>query len=295
LSFYSTNSSGSSLKKQQGTEEKTNASAVFLERENVKINLYSLEVNEFLIEYNLKPVFVYEELHLEKTKKNIKSDTEGLSGVYLILNKSTFDFYVGSASTGKFYSRFVNHLYNFIGSKIVKLAVKKYGLSKFSFIVLELFPEIVNKENNKNLLNLEDYYLKYLLPNYNILTEAGNSFGYKHTEITRLKMIKNYSLERREKIGNLNKNKKLSNEIIEKIRKKALSRIKPTYSEGALNNMKKNSKAIIIYNLDNTVYGEFPSIVEASRHFKCNEKTIRRALKGETKFLKKNWIVKYIK
>lgn len=32
----------------------------------------------------------------------------------------------------------------------------------FAFIVLELFPEIVNQENNKKLLNLEDFYIKSL-------------------------------------------------------------------------------------------------------------------------------------
>lgn len=35
--------------------------------------------------------------------------TKGLSGVYLILNKITLDYYVGSASTDKFYARFSNH------------------------------------------------------------------------------------------------------------------------------------------------------------------------------------------
>jgi hypothetical protein len=34
-------------------------------------------------------------------------------------------------------------------SKIVKLAVKKYKLENFAFIVLDLYPDVVNKENNK--------------------------------------------------------------------------------------------------------------------------------------------------
>src|SRR6202035_5496846 len=100
--------------------------------------------------------------------------------------------------------------FNKTGSKVVKAAVKKYKISNFAFIVLEVFPEVINKENNKNLLNLEDFYLKSLLPNYNILTEAGSSFGYKHTEITRIKMKNQYSLERRERIGSLNRGKSLS-------------------------------------------------------------------------------------
>lgn len=120
----------------------------------------------------------------------ILNETRGLSGIYLILNKFTWDYYIGSAATGKIYGSFINHLFNYNASKIVKLAVKKYGISSFAFMVLELFPKIVNKENNKEL-DLKDFYLKSLLPNYNILTEAGSSFGYKHTEITRINMKAN--------------------------------------------------------------------------------------------------------
>jgi excinuclease UvrABC nuclease subunit len=64
-------------------------------------------------------------------------------------------------------------------------------------VVLDLFPFQINQKNNKELLLLEDRYLKTYLPNYNILTEAGNSFGYKHSDITRQKMRDNYSNERR--------------------------------------------------------------------------------------------------
>jgi group I intron endonuclease len=145
----------------------------------------------------------------------------------------------------------------------------------------------VNKENNKDLLNREDFYLKTLLPNYNILTEAGSSFGYKHTEITRLKMKSNYSLERRLRIGNLNKGQNLSIEIIDKMRQKALTREKTKFSKEALLNMKKKSKPLILYNLDFTIYGKFNSIKEAATFIKCSDKTIRRALKTETKLLKK--------
>jgi group I intron endonuclease len=195
---------------------------------------------------------------------------------------------VGSASTNKFYARISNHLFNLNGSKIVKAAVRKYKISEFAFIVLELFPEVVTKENNKNLLDLEDFYLKSLLPNYNILTEAGSSFGYKHTEITRIKMKSNYSMERRLKIGNLNKGKNLSEETKERIREKALIREKPFYSEQAILNMKKNSKPLLVYNLNYTVYGEYSSILEAAKSLNCNEKTIRRALNTEKKLLKKH-------
>lgn len=155
-------------------------------------------------ELNLDPMYVYENLELENTKKQINKDTEGLSGIYMVLNKITKDYYIGSASTNRFYSRFSNHLIYYKGSKIIKLAVKKYKLENFAFLILELYPNVVTKENNTELIYLEDKYLKLFLPNYNILTEAGSSFGYKHTEIDRQNMKDIYSEERRERIGILN-------------------------------------------------------------------------------------------
>ena len=183
----------------------------------------SLILSNFIKEKELTPVNSYENLQLDETRKQILIETKGISGIYLILNKVTLDYYIGSAATDRFYARFSNHLIYFKGSKIVKNAVKKYKLSNFAFLILELFLDnggIVNKENNKQLLNLEDFYLKSLLPNYNILTEAGSSFGYKHTEIDRIKMKNNYSLESKERIGSLN-SFLLNKEIIEKIKKKS--------------------------------------------------------------------------
>lgn len=250
-------------------------------------------LNKFLEEKRLKPRYIYNNLHLEEIRKTIAKDTKDLSGVYLIFNKITGDYYIGSASTNRFYSRFSNHLIYFRGSKIVKHAVKEYNLSNFAFLILELFTEIVNKDNNKKLLDIEDFYLKSLLPNYNILTEAGSSFGYKHTELDRIKMKTNYSLERRKLISNLNRNKKPPKEVIEKMKEKAFLIGKESLSEQSLLNMKKNSKPIILYNINHTVFGEYSSIIEAARNINCSEKTIRRALKTEKKIVKRRFIVKY--
>jgi group I intron endonuclease len=252
-------------------------------------------LNDFLLEKELKPIFIYEDLHLDDTRKSILKDTNNLSGVYLIFNKITGDYYIGSASTNRFHSRLSNHLIYFKGSKILKHAVRKYKLKNFIFLILEIFPEIVTKENNKKLLDMEDFYLKSLLPNYNILTEAGSSFGYKHTELDRIKMKANYSIHRRELIGNLNKGKSISSEIREKMRQKALIREKRSFTDEALFNMKKKSKPIILYNLDKTVFGEFPSIIETARKINCSEKTIIRALKTNKRILKRRFIVEYKK
>lgn len=250
----------------------------------------SERLDNILEEININPIYIYENLNLEGVRNQVRKDTKGLSGLYMIVNKTTKDYYIGSASTDRFYARFSNHLIYFRGSKIVKLAVKKYKLENFAFIILELFPNIVTKENNKDLINLEDKYLKLLLPNYNILTEAGSSFGYKHTEVDRKKMKDIYTNDRREKIGNFNRGKKLSQETIERMREKALNR--SPMSDKIKQKCITNTRPVCLYNLDGTIYGEYPTILSAADAINCGEKTIRRSLETEKKLVKRQWIVK---
>lgn len=94
-------------------------------------NNYSNRLNDFLKENNLKPIYLYENLQLNETKNNILKDTKGLSGIYLILNKLTLDFYIGSASTNRFYARFSNHLIYFRGILWSKISLLCLKLSNF--------------------------------------------------------------------------------------------------------------------------------------------------------------------
>lgn len=245
----------------------------------------SERLNLIITELGLSPIYIFENLNLEHIRKEIQNETKGLSGIYMIINKTTKDYYIGSAATNRFYPRFSNHLIYFRGSKIVKLAVKKYGLSNFAFIILDLYPNIVTKENNKELLDLEDRYLKLLLPNYNILTEAGSSFGYKHTEVNRQKMKDSFNNTRREMIGNLNKGKKFSSDTIDKMRQKALNR--PTMSDETKKKCIVNTRPVVLYNLNGTVYGEYSTILDAAKSINCGEKTIRRALKTDKGLVKR--------
>ena len=88
----------------------------------------------------------------------------------------------------------------------------------------------------------------------------------------------------------------MSTETIEKIRQKALSRdrTKIKLSEQAILNMKKKSKAIILYNLDYTVFGKYNSLTEAAKAINCGVKTIYRALRTEKKILKRRFIVRQL-
>ena len=144
------------------------------------------------------------------------------------------------------------------------------------------------------MLNLEDYYLKYLFPDYNIVTEAGNTFASKHSEITRIKMVENYSSKRRLKRGDLNRGKVISEQHKAKIKAAALTRKKPAYSKESLVNMTKSSKPIIVYNLNKTVYGEYPSITPGAKSLRCSVITIWRAMDTPKKRLKRHWIIKFL-
>ena len=256
---------------------------------NSSINV-SERLDKIVKELGLNPVYLYEDLNLDNTRKQILKDTKGLSGIYMIVNKTTKDYYIGSASTNRFYARFSNHVIYFRGSKIVKLAIKKYNIENFAFLILELYPDIITKENNHELVNLEDKYLKLLLPNYNILTEAGSSFGYKHTEIDRQKMKDIYSDARHERISNLNRGKSLSLETIERMRQKAL--LRPPMSDEIKKKCIKNTRPVTLYNLNGTIFGKYSTILDAANAINCNEKTIRRALQTEKKLVKRKWIVK---
>lgn len=106
-------------------------------------------------------------------------------------------------------------------------------------------------------------------------------------------MRNNYSDERRKKIGDLNKGKKLSVETIEKLREKALNR--PPMSKEIKLKCITHTRPVVLYNLNYTIYGQYNTITEASKAINCHEKTIRRALATSLpgkKIVKRKWIVK---
>jgi len=48
--------------------------------------------------------------------------------------------------------------------------------------------------------------------------------------------------------------------------------------------MNKNSKPIILFNLDHTVFGEYNSISDAAKIINCSTKTITRSLATEKNY-----------
>lgn len=138
-------------------------------------------------------------------KTVVQSAVRPLAGVYLIVNLVTGDMYVGSGITNRIGNRFHKHLFGGTGSKPVAAAVTQYGLDNFAFIVLDTLSDTITDEDNTALLYLEGSFLQSLSPAYNVAPKAGNTFGVKHTAETKALMSANYSSERREAIGALNR------------------------------------------------------------------------------------------
>jgi hypothetical protein len=128
------------------------------------------------------PVAAFE--NLADTKQKVLSAIKNLGGVYMIVNLVTGHTYVGSAIKGNMGNRFHKHLYGGSGSIQVWSAVLKYGLEKLrlAFIVMETVQTTVTSSDNEYLLVMEDKYISLIKPEYNIAPQAGNTFGYRHTE-----------------------------------------------------------------------------------------------------------------
>lgn len=240
-----------------------------------------------LVALQLSPKAVFENLNEDKVKQTVMSLIKEIAGVYVILNLRNGKTYVGSAITTRMPNRFHKHLYGLNGSRLVALAVKKYGISNFAFLVVDTVPGVVTAEDNKTLLFLENRYIQLLQPEYNIAGFAGNTFGVKHSPETLAAMRLNYSLERREQIGGLNRGNSLKPETIERIRAMALKRGK--MSEESRIKVSVNSKMANIYSVtrvdgrpleDGLLSITLVTIAMVATYCVCSERTVRRAIKG---------------
>jgi len=225
--------------------------------------------------------------------EQIKLDCLGKSGIYLILNAINGKYYIGSATSksdrhNRLYIRFRNHFYNSEKSTNINLrrAIIKYGKHNFSFNII-VFGDPVD------ILNLENYYISSLNPEYNILTSALNSLGYKHTEETKDLMKKNYSEERRNRIRQLNLNQNLTdktkNLLSESMKLRHLSK-----EVNIVESFKQSrSKPTSVYNLDNELIKRFNSAKDIYKEYSIDYRTIRRHLKTGQPINKFRIIIKY--
>ena len=127
--------------------------------------------------------------------KNVKEDKKVVykllrkkAGVYVFINNITNKIYVGSSIN--LTKRMVSYYYHYNSDKPSKIviirAMKKYGLENFSLGIIEFCVQ-----DPKICLNLEQKWIDLYKPKYNVLSIAGNSYGFKHSidTINKLKKI----------------------------------------------------------------------------------------------------------
>jgi len=241
----------------------------------------------------LNVLAVWENLDRPDIKKLIYPKIKSIAGIYIIINKVNGKMYVGSAILGKMPNRFHKH-FTGTGSKPLWLAIQKYGLSNFAFLVIDIIKNY-SSDLNKLLLDKETTYIA-AYGDYNLTKFADNTLGYKHTELTRELMKANYSLARREAIGSLNRSKLFSEKTIKFMRESALKR-SPMPASVRLK-ISVNSPKAQFYQLsligqlkDENNFIVLRTILVVAKYCDCSEKTIRRALKGNG-IVRGKWTIK---
>lgn len=143
----------------------------------VILNLaFSRSFSTFRAEDNPKPKAVYN--NIEQDKDQILRENKGKCGVYRLTNKTNGKTYVGSAINlrTRFYVYFsLNRLIN--SNMAIYKAIAKYGHSNFKLEIFEYCKSVPHE-----CVKREQYYIDRLKPEYNILSTAYSSLGYKHTK-----------------------------------------------------------------------------------------------------------------
>ncbi len=253
------------------------------ENKDLEINIlnnkeYSNSIEGHVICDARLDIIIFDNLLDKKVNILIKKITKDMIGVYLIYNKITGNYYIGS-SYKNIYNKYLLHFKYLNTNHIIKKTILKYGINNFKFMIIYYkFEEdqLINKnikDLNKELLKIEESYIKLYKPKYNILTK---------TNI---------------KSSNLNKN--ISEESINNLRITALNR--PIMLEETKLKCKIHNKPIILYFyeiinnkniINNNEYYIYNSIKELCIDLGCSSKTIYRALKYKDGYLKKKYLIK---
>lgn len=244
----------------------------FFEKRNTSFNLFNA-LNHKSLRYlhsiagkgenfnKVVPVLVYN--NADSIKLQAVKENRGKSGVYRWINQNNGRVYVGSSvNLGKRFSSYYSFKYLIDPKRnmIIHKALLKYGYSIFTLEILEYC-------DTHTLLVREQYYIDKLMPEYNILTKAGSSLGFKHSEKTKLKMsikTKDHLEKTRSHLKNLN-SKPFSPEIRARIR------------QGMSNfNILTKGKKVVFINIETQEIFSFVSIRDAALNMKMGRNTIKK-------------------
>lgn len=133
--------------------------------------------------------------------------------IYKITNKINGKAYIGK--TNNIIRRWKEHKYGHGGTAILSKAFIKYGIDNFDFSIIYIEKYNTTEELNKQLAELEIYYIGVydtFKNGYNATIGGDGISFYKHSEKTK------------RKISNSNKGKTISKESLDKIRVAMLGR-----------------------------------------------------------------------
>ena len=228
--------------------------------------------------------------NFKEEKKNIYKQLRKKAGVYIIINNITKELYIGSSVN--LTRRMVSYFYYTNSEKPSKIviirAMKKYGLGNFSLGIIEFC-----KQEPEICLGLEQKWIDYYKPKYNVLTVAGNSFGFKHTIETINKLKETLKKENHPKFGSItsSETKKAISEGIKNFyltnshsRKGLKGKLSPQYGIGGdlVFCYNKTGKELI-----------FPSINTARQYFKVRWSSIKNNIESEkwVKLQGEDWLI----
>ena len=205
--------------------------------------------------------------NFNKSIKEIYNICKNRSGIYCLKNNVNNKIYIGQSKNLKnrlaYYYNLKKEYLKGRGKSKIYNAVLKQNLNNFSLLILEFC-------NIDHLDEKENYYIKELKPEYNILQHAKSSKGFRHSDETKLKISllnkgKKLSEETKLKISLANKGKKLSEETKLKI---SLARKGNIPSHLA--------KKVLIENIITKETLEFVSMRDAALKLKLSRHTIKK-------------------
>ncbi|CAZ83565.1 unnamed protein product [Tuber melanosporum] len=221
----------------------------------------------------IKPVKVYN--NFKGDRLQLLKDQKDKVGVYYLVNLINGHSYIGSSMN--LAGRMRNYLNNtFLKHKkncnipIVE-ALLKYGQDNFAVLIIEYV-------DVKELTIRETYFLRKLLPYYNVLKQGYSSIGYKHTEATK------------QMLSELAKNRIHSDQTKALISRALTGENNPFYNkthsvETKLRMIEANSAyPVYIYNSYRELLVVFPSVTTLAKLINSNHSTIVSYIKNKVLF-----------
>jgi group I intron endonuclease len=166
-------------------------------------------------------------------------------------------------------------------------AILKYGYNNFKLEILEYCDSNI-------VLVREQYYIDLLKPEYNVLSTAGSTLGYKHTSETLAKFkTRQFSDETRSNLSKAAKGRILSEEVRAKISK---ARIGIKFSDEIKAKMSvigtaKVGIAVKVMNIISNEIKEYATLTSAALALGVSRTTIKKAL-DSGRILKKTYFIK---